>query len=93
MYKLSGKTKRHPSTIFYLILFNVKHSYISSRYIPKQLSCAHAAKEAASLGTIFLSLFISNLKSRRQVTKSIDGCERTVLSDNMSNGAAAGIIG
>lgn len=60
---------------------------------PRELSWALAANVAASLVTIFLSKLISSLKSRRQVTRSMDGLDRTVLSESMSMGAAAGMMG
>lgn len=66
---------------------------IRKQHLLRQLSCAQAAKEAASLGMIALSRVISSLKSRRQVTRSIEGRDRMVRSDNMSRGAAAGMIG
>ena len=61
--------------------------------LPRELSCAQAAKAAANRGIIFLSVLDSSLKSNRHVTRSIDGLDRTDLSDSKSLGAAAGIIG
>ncbi len=61
--------------------------------VPSELSWAQAASAAARRGTIFLSDVISSLKSSRHVTRSMDGLDNTVLSDNISMGAAAGMIG
>ena len=62
-------------------------------YIPNELSWAQAASAAAKRGMMLRSIVNSSLKSSRQVTRSMEGRERIVLSESMSSGAAAGMMG
>ena len=55
-------------------------------YLPRALSCAQAARDAARRGTILLLEAKLSLKSSRQVTKSMEGQERMQRSDSKSLG-------
>lgn len=55
-------------------------------YIPRALSWAQAASEAASLGTMPRLEAKLRRKSRRQVTKSMEGQDRIQRSDRRSLG-------
>lgn len=54
--------------------------------LPRALSWAHAAREAAKRGTILLFEAKFRRKSNKHVTKSIDGQERMQRSERRSFG-------
>lgn len=54
--------------------------------VPSALSWAQAAREAARRGTMLLLEAKLSLKSRRQVTKSMDGQDKMQRSDSKSLG-------
>ena len=55
-------------------------------YPPRALSCAQAAREAASRGTMLRLDAKLKRKSSRQVTRSMEGQERMQRSDSRSLG-------
>lgn len=70
------------STVFY----PGKQTWPWRFHSPRALSWAHAAREAARRGTMLLLEVRLSRKSKRQVTRSMDGQERTQRSERRSLG-------
>jgi len=81
------------SIIFIKDIVQRKLQFPYSPHLPKELSCAQAARAAARRASILRSMFTSSLNPSRHVTRSMEGRESTVRSDNISMGAAAGMMG